>query len=149
MTDTDHKFERVVNFRDFGGCATHDGGRVRRGVLFRSAHLAEATDADLAVLERLGVQLVIDFRGPTDKEQEGHNRLPPGVRELCIPMYDPAQANDPRIFLFSAPPEDFDAAAIAAIGDDDEVDVIVDGELQDARYFRPLPQTDFEIFAPQ
>jgi hypothetical protein len=50
---------------------------------------------------------------------------------------------------FSAPPEDFDAAAIAAIGDDDEVDVIVDGELQDARYFRPLPQTDFEIFAPQ
>jgi protein-tyrosine phosphatase len=74
--------------------------------LFRSAHLAEATDADLAVLERLGVQLVIDFRGPSDKEQEGHNRLPPGVREMCIPMYDPARGNDPRVILYSAPPDE-------------------------------------------
>jgi protein-tyrosine phosphatase len=103
---TDIIFERVVNFRDFGGCATEDGGRVRRGVLFRSAHFGEATDADLALLERLGVRLVIDFRGPSDKEQEGHNRLPAGVRELCIPMYDPARGSDPRVILYSAPPEE-------------------------------------------
>jgi protein-tyrosine phosphatase len=102
----DINFERVVNFRDFGGCATDDGGRVRRGVLFRSAHFGEATDADLELLERLGVQLVIDFRGPSDKEQEGHNRLPAGVRELCIPMYDPARGSDPRVILYSAPPEE-------------------------------------------
>jgi protein-tyrosine phosphatase len=99
-------FERVVNFRDFGGCATDDGGRIRRGVLFRSAHFGEATDADLELLERLGVQLVIDFRGPGDKEEEGHNRLPAGVRELCIPMYDPARGNDPRVVLYSAPPDE-------------------------------------------
>ena len=95
-------FEQVVNFRDFGGCPTADGGRVRRGVLYRSAHFGEATEGDIALLERLGVSLVIDFRGPSDKEQEGHNRLPAGVRELLIPMYDPARGNDPRIVLYSA-----------------------------------------------
>jgi L-ascorbate metabolism protein UlaG (beta-lactamase superfamily) len=47
---------------------------------------------------------------------------------------------------FSAPPEDFDMAAIAAIGDESDLVVIVDGEQQDARYFRPVPQTDFEIY---
>jgi protein-tyrosine phosphatase len=103
---TDIIFERVVNFRDFGGCPTDDGGRVRRGVLFRGAHFGEATDADLALLERLGVRLVIDFRGPGDKAEEGHNRLPTGVRELCIPMFDPARGNDPRVVLYSAPPEE-------------------------------------------
>ena len=103
---TDPGFEQVVNFRDFGGYPTTDGGRVRRGVLYRSAHFGEATDGDLALLERLGVRLVIDFRGPSDKELEGHNRLPPGVREVLIPMYDPARGNDPRVVLYSAPPEE-------------------------------------------
>ena len=103
---SDATFERVVNFRDFGGCPTDDGGRVRRGVLFRSAHFGEATEGDIALLERLGVGLVIDFRGPGDKEEEGHNRLPAGVRELLIPMYDPSRGNDPRLVLYSAPPEE-------------------------------------------
>jgi protein-tyrosine phosphatase len=103
---SDVKFEQVVNFRDFGGCPTADGGLVRRGVLYRSAHFGEATDGDLALLEQLGVRLVIDFRGPSDKEQEGHNRLPAGVRELLIPMFDPARGNDPRVVLYSAPPEE-------------------------------------------
>ncbi|MEO5839596.1 MAG: tyrosine-protein phosphatase [Acidimicrobiales bacterium] len=102
----DVKFERVVNFRDFGGGPTADGGQVRRGVLYRSAHFGEATDGDIALLEQLGVRLVIDFRGPSDKEQEGHNRLPAGVREMLIPMYDPARGNDPRVVLYSAPPEE-------------------------------------------
>lgn len=48
---------------------------------------------------------------------------------------------------FSAPPEDFDAAAIAAMGDEVEIDVIVDGEQRSARYFRELPGVDFELFA--
>jgi L-ascorbate metabolism protein UlaG (beta-lactamase superfamily) len=47
---------------------------------------------------------------------------------------------------FSAAPEDFDAAAIAAMGDDVDVDVIVDGEQRSARYFRVVPGTDFELY---
>ncbi|HEY9218240.1 MAG TPA: tyrosine-protein phosphatase [Phenylobacterium sp.] len=55
-------FEGIENFRDFGGYATASGGQVRRGVLYRSAHHAEATEADLERLRELGIQVVVDLR---------------------------------------------------------------------------------------
>ena len=48
---------------------------------------------------------------------------------------------------FAAPAADFDAAAIAALGDDTEASVLVDGRAQDSRYFRVAPGTDFELAA--
>lgn len=48
---------------------------------------------------------------------------------------------------FAAPAADFDAAAIAALGDATEPAVIVDGRAQDSRYFRVAPGTDFELVA--
>ncbi|MDB5447281.1 MAG: protein-tyrosine-phosphatase, partial [Phenylobacterium sp.] len=45
------ELQGIFNFRDFGGWPTKDGGAVKRGLLFRSAHHASATPADL---ERLG-----------------------------------------------------------------------------------------------
>jgi protein-tyrosine phosphatase len=97
--------EGVRNFRDIGGHRTADGRRVRTGQVYRAAHFAEATDADLAVLESLGVSVVIDFRGPGEVEAEGEDRLPPGARLVRIPMYDPARANDIRTLLYTSPPE--------------------------------------------
>jgi protein-tyrosine phosphatase len=78
---------------------------VRTGRVYRAAHLAEATDADLTVLERLGVTVVIDFRGPAEVEAEGEDRLPPGARLVSIPMYDPARGNDIRTLLQEGSPE--------------------------------------------
>lgn len=46
-----------------------------------------------------------------------------------------------------APPEDFDAAALAALGDEPQPPVWVDGASVQARYFRPVPGTDF-VFPP-
>src|SRR5262245_4427188 len=43
------------NFRDLGGYRTADGRKVRRGAVFRSAHLGGLTDTDRAALGRLGV----------------------------------------------------------------------------------------------
>ena len=37
----------VHNFRDYGGYAVEGGGRLRDGILWRSAHHAEAADDDL------------------------------------------------------------------------------------------------------
>ncbi|HWB79872.1 MAG TPA: hypothetical protein VG755_33135 [Nannocystaceae bacterium] len=48
---------------------------------------------------------------------------------------------------FAAPAADFDAAAIAALGDATEPAVIVDGRAQASRYFRVAPGTDFELAA--
>jgi protein-tyrosine phosphatase len=97
--------EGVRNFRDIGGHRTADGRRVRTGEVFRSAHLAEATDADLKLLETLGIRVVIDFRGPGEIESEGEDRLPAGARLVPIPMFDPARGNDIRTLLYSSPPE--------------------------------------------
>ena len=48
----------VENFRDFGDYAA-GAGRLRKGVLFRSAHQAEATDADLETLATLGIVTLV------------------------------------------------------------------------------------------
>ena len=60
----------IHNFRDYGGYAVEDGGRLRQGLLWRSAHHEQATDADLGAVDALGLETVIDLRG--DDEREMH-----------------------------------------------------------------------------
>jgi protein-tyrosine phosphatase len=67
MSDRIKPFDGVRNFRDFGDYPTVDGARVRKGVLFRSAHFAEATPADAAALDALGIDLVLDLRRPAER----------------------------------------------------------------------------------
>jgi protein-tyrosine phosphatase len=52
----------AVNFRDLGGYQTSDGRRVKWGKVFRSDSLARLTDSDQALLMRMGIKLVCDFR---------------------------------------------------------------------------------------
>lgn len=58
----------VHNFRDYGGYRVAGGGRMRSGVLWRSAQHGDATEADLEQIERLGIATVIDLRGPSERE---------------------------------------------------------------------------------
>ena len=60
------------NFRDFGGYRTSDGGTVRRGLVFRSAHLGGLTDADRAALGKLGVRTIVDLRGVNEAAETPH-----------------------------------------------------------------------------
>ena len=60
------------NFRDFGGYRTADGGTVRRGLVFRSAHLGGLTDADRAALGKLGVRTIVDLRGVNEAAETPH-----------------------------------------------------------------------------
>lgn len=60
----------VHNFRDYGGYATESGGRLRRGILWRSAHHEQASDEDLAAIDALGIDTVVDLRG--DDERAAH-----------------------------------------------------------------------------
>ena len=59
--------EGVLNFRDIGGYATADGGRVRCGRMFRSAAFAEATEDDRRRLDALGLKLVYDLRATAER----------------------------------------------------------------------------------
>jgi protein-tyrosine phosphatase len=81
----------VRNFRDVGGLPAADGRRVREGVLFRSGHLAHATAQDAAFLGGLGLHTVFDFRNAADQALDGHDVELPGVRNVNIPLTDPAE----------------------------------------------------------
>ncbi|MEU2725595.1 tyrosine-protein phosphatase [Streptomyces smyrnaeus] len=80
----------VRNFRDVGGLPTVDGRRVRRGVLFRSGHLAQATSEDAAFLGELKLHTVFDFRNSADQALDGPDIELPGVRNVNLPLSDPA-----------------------------------------------------------
>jgi protein tyrosine/serine phosphatase len=62
-------FDRILNFRDFGGWDA-DGGKIARGVLFRSASFHDATDADIAKLDAMGFRFMVDLRRPEERSYE-------------------------------------------------------------------------------
>ncbi|MFE2166663.1 tyrosine-protein phosphatase [Streptomyces sp. NPDC059447] len=84
----------VRNFRDVGGLPTSDGRRVRTGRLFRSGHLAHATETDTEFLGSLGLHTVFDFRNGADHALEGPDVELPGVRNVNIPLSDPADGRE-------------------------------------------------------
>ena len=63
-------FERVLNFRDFGGWETVDGAKVTRGKLWRSAAFSDASDADIARLNDMNLRFLVDLRRPEERRHE-------------------------------------------------------------------------------
>ncbi|MFB6786160.1 tyrosine-protein phosphatase [Streptomyces olivaceus] len=90
VPSTEPSLTGVRNLRDLGGLPTEDGRRVRQGVLFRSGHLAHATAEDGAFLASLGLHTVFDFRNAADRKLEGPDVELPGVRNVNLPLSDPA-----------------------------------------------------------
>ena len=94
IPSTEPELSGVRNFRDVGGLPTVDGRRVRHGVLFRSGHLAHATDEDAAFLGSLGLHTIFDFRNASDQKLEGPDVELPGVRNVNLPLSDPADGSE-------------------------------------------------------
>lgn len=67
-------FEGVDNFRDYGDYPTRHGARLAKGVLYRSAHHARASDVDLRKMEGLGLAVVVDLRRKSEREREPSRR---------------------------------------------------------------------------
>ncbi len=68
--------ESVHNFRDYGGYAVSGGGRIKAGLLWRSAQHAEASDSDLAVIDGLALANVVDLRGGMERTANPCRRGP-------------------------------------------------------------------------
>lgn len=62
------RLEGVHNFRDFGGYPVSGGGRLRRGLLWRSGQHHGATDADLARIAALKLAGVFDLRSGRERD---------------------------------------------------------------------------------
>jgi protein-tyrosine phosphatase len=81
------RLEGQPNFRDLGGYEATDGRTVKAGEVFRSGELPHLTDEDLAKLEELEIQSVVNFLLPEEIEMNGRDRLPEGARELPAPIH--------------------------------------------------------------
>jgi protein tyrosine/serine phosphatase len=98
------QLEGVVNFRDFGGAATADGRRVKRGRLFRSGHHADATGADLERLAEFDFALIVDLRRPPERAN-GPARRPPASRAVVLEHGGPSDQPLPPHLSFLAEPD--------------------------------------------
>ncbi|GAB6984616.1 tyrosine-protein phosphatase [Nocardioides pyridinolyticus] len=80
MTDPSHELLRLAsadNFRDVAGPGhpTRDGGRVRRGVFYRSNEL-QLTEEDAASLAGLGIRAIHDLRGQLEVDAHPDVEVP-------------------------------------------------------------------------
>ena len=74
------------NFRDLGGYETRDGRSMKWGEVYRSGRLPKLTEKDVARLESLGIQTVVNLLTADDVEIYGHDRLPAGARGVALPI---------------------------------------------------------------
>ncbi|WP_149535272.1 tyrosine-protein phosphatase [Siccirubricoccus phaeus] len=77
--------EGASNLRDMGGWQMADGRRLRRGVLYRSATLANLTPKDVAAVAALRLRTVVDLRGVAEAERHP-SRLPEGAERVALPI---------------------------------------------------------------
>lgn len=63
MIDRIIELQGIYNFRDYGGYATANGGRLRTGLLFRSGQHFHATSDDLLSVAALSLRTVVDIAG--------------------------------------------------------------------------------------
>ena len=123
-------FEAIHNFRDFGGYATPEG-RVKRGLLFRSAHYAEATDADLEAFRALGMTAIVDLRRPAERTRFATRRHPE-----C----------GARLIAYGEPAPETEAPHLSYLHEDGVTEATISARMTEV--YRELPYEDghLEVF---
>ncbi len=91
--------ERVItmdslsNFRDLGGYLTEDGKRTKWGKLLRSAAHDSITDNDVALLQKMGLKTVIDYRSTYEIHDNADREIEGVTYKSLRPMEDPNATN--------------------------------------------------------
>jgi protein-tyrosine phosphatase len=134
--------EGVANFRDYGDYATVAGSRIHPGRLYRSAAHSQATDADLAVIDGLGIAVVVDLRRPAERLR-APSRRPSGFKGRVIATEIGAHDEDDPWWRFVAT-SDLSEAAFRDYLLGYYRDAPFDPKHVDAfsRYFAALGETD-------
>jgi protein-tyrosine phosphatase len=73
----------VPNLRDLGGWPTTDGGRVRRGLVYRAAEPFTLDDGGRAEFAALGIRTVYDLRTEAECERKP-DTVPDGARRVLV-----------------------------------------------------------------
>ena len=107
-------FRGTDNTRDLGGYRTRDGRRVRWGQLYRSGDLSDLPRSDYDYFRHVGIQEVIDFRTPEDRDRKPDQL--PSIDSLAtpqLPMYGNDQSRkENRKLLQRADPDNFNSEDI-------------------------------------
>ncbi|WP_415973982.1 tyrosine-protein phosphatase [Rhodococcus sp. 077-4] len=74
------------NFRDLGGTRTTEGATIRPGVLYRASELSALTERGQRTVAELGIRTVFDFRGDSERNRSGVDRVPAGVDSISVPF---------------------------------------------------------------
>ncbi|MBR3565355.1 MAG: tyrosine-protein phosphatase [Paludibacteraceae bacterium] len=75
----------IVNMRDLSNYIIADSLHIRQGMLFRAAHLADATDDEIQYLATLPTTKIIDFR-LEDEKRDRADRVVHGAEYINIPI---------------------------------------------------------------
>ena len=78
------KLDGVHNFRDYGLYAGADGATIKPGLLWRSAQHGDASEQDLADIHALGINTVVDLRGPSEREAKPCRRHPEFAAQVFV-----------------------------------------------------------------
>lgn len=83
-----YKADKMHNFRDLGGYE-YNGGVTRYSRVFRCGVPDGTSEADIALLHRLGVRTVFDLRGKNEREDypSGLDKIPE-IRHYAIPLLE-------------------------------------------------------------
>ena len=74
MTSRIHAFDALDNFRDYGGYDTAAGRALKTGRLFRSAHQASVSEADLERLAAIDLGVIVDLRRQVERRRQPSKR---------------------------------------------------------------------------
>lgn len=70
MQDRIKPLKTIMNFRDFGGYESVEGGMLKRDKLFRSAHLNKLNKKELRQISDMDIGLVVDLRHKPERERQ-------------------------------------------------------------------------------
>ncbi|MCQ2449913.1 MAG: tyrosine-protein phosphatase [Clostridia bacterium] len=159
--------EKINNMRDVGGWMTQDGEMVKQGLVYRSAHMDDATANDKNLLKNvLGIKTEIDLRRTDENNGITSSPLGNDVTYVHISSYnytgyftDPALAAS--VFRMFASPDNYPIAFHCVGGADrtgtlafmlkallgvEENDLVADFELTPGRVRNSSDWTNFPAF---
>ena len=85
----------VPNLRDLGGWAA-PGGRVRSGLIYRSAEFSDLQGDDAAAFGKLGIRSVYDLR-TADERAQNPNQVPVGTEYIVVDVLRDASGASPAL----------------------------------------------------
>lgn len=100
QTQRDLGLSGAPNFRDLGGYINADGAQIKWEHIYRSGDLTTLADTETAIVNDLGLNIIVDIRSHDDIDRDGYDKTYAGNEEIYDFLY--CNSGDP-VFLADLP----------------------------------------------